>query len=99
VPPDYLRHTGRDQALRSLVDVPKHSDTAGLSDGAKFRWGRDLTALQTHQLVAASDAGATAQDARLRLAPHSNIRSRERPALVDVVNDALNISRVTNSSQ
>jgi len=92
----YLRHTGRDQAVDgSLVDVPKHSDTAGAYLTAQIPVGDAIfTALQTHQLVAASDAGATAQERDSGLAAAQQyfdlVSAR---ALVDVVNDALSISQ------
>jgi outer membrane protein TolC len=91
----YLRHTGRDQAVDgSVVDVPKHSDTAGAYLTAQIPVGDAIfTALQTHQLVAASDAGATVQERDSGLAAAQQYFALvSTRALVDVVNDALSIS-------
>lgn len=92
----YLRHTGREQAVDgSLVDVTKHSDTTGAYLTAQIPVGDAIfTALQTHQLVAAADAGATAQERDSALAAAQQyfdlVSAR---ALVDVVTQALSISQ------
>jgi outer membrane protein TolC len=92
----YLRHTGRDQNVDgSLVDVPKHSDTVGAYLTAQIPVGDAIfTALQTHQLVTAADAGATAQERDSGLAAAQQyfdlVSAR---SLVDVVSQALTISQ------
>jgi len=92
----YLSHTGRDQRVEGpLLDVSKHSDTAGAYLTAQIPVGDAIfTALQSHQLVAASDAGATAQERDSALAAAQQyfdlVRAR---ALVGVVGDALSISQ------
>jgi outer membrane protein TolC len=92
----YLRHTGRDQAVDgSLMDVPKHSDTVGAYLTAQIPVGDAIfTALQTHQLMAAADAGATAQERDSGLATAQQYFSLvSARALVDVVSQALSISQ------
>ena len=92
----YLRHTGRDQRVEGpLLDVSKHSDTAGAYLTAQIPVGDAIfTALQTHQLVAASDAGATAQERDSGLAAAQQYFDLVRAqALVGVVGDALSISQ------
>jgi outer membrane protein TolC len=92
----YLRHTGRDQAVDgTLMDVPKHSDTTGAYLTAQIPVGDAIfTALQTHQLVAAADAGAMAQQRDSGLAAAQQyfdlVSAR---ALVDVESQALSISQ------
>jgi outer membrane protein TolC len=92
----YLRHTGRDQDVNGVVmDVPKHSDTVGAYLTAQIPVGDAIfTALQTHQLVTAADAGETAQERDSGLAAAQQyfdlVSAR---ALVDVVNQALSISQ------
>jgi outer membrane protein TolC len=92
----YLRHTGRDQQVDGTVmDVPKHSDTVGAYLTAQIPVGDAIfTALQTHQLVTAADAGATAQERNSGLAAAQQyfdlVSAR---ALVDVVSQALSISQ------
>jgi outer membrane protein TolC len=92
----YLRHTGRDQDVNGVVmDVPKHSDTVGAYLTAQIPVGDAIfTALQTHQLVTAADAGATAQERDSGLAAAQQyfdlVSAR---ALVDVVSQALSISQ------
>ncbi len=92
----YLRHTGIDQRVEgALLDVSKHSDTAGAYLTAQIPVGDAIfTALQSHQLVAASDAGATAQERDSGLAAAQQyfdlVSAR---ALVEVVNDALRVSQ------
>src|SRR5258706_13532513 len=92
----YLGHSGRDQRVEGpLLDVSKHSDTAGAYLTAQIPVGDAIfTALQTHQLVAASDTGATAQEPDLALAAaqqYFDLVSAQ--ALVEVVNDALRVSQ------
>src|SRR6266850_2703534 len=92
----YLRHTGRDQRVEGpLLDVSKHSDTVGAYLTAQIPVGDAIfTALQTHQLVAASDAGATAQERDSGLAAAQQYFDLVRAqALVGVVGDALSISQ------
>jgi outer membrane protein TolC len=92
----YLRHTGRDQRVEGpLIDVSKHSDTTGAYLTAQIPVGDAIfSALQAHQLVAADDAGATAQERDSALAAAQQyfdlVRAR---ALVGVVGDALSISQ------
>jgi outer membrane protein TolC len=91
----YLRHRGRDQDVNgSVMDVPKNSETSGAYLTAQIPVGDAIfTALQTHQLVAAADAGATVQERDSGLAAAQQyfdlVSAR---ALVDVVNQALSIS-------
>jgi outer membrane protein TolC len=92
----YLRHKGRDQDVNGVVmDVPKHSDTVGAYLTAQIPVGDAIfTALQTHQLVTAADAGATAQERDSGLAAaqlYFDLVSAR--ALVDVVSQALSISQ------
>ena len=91
----YLQHTGRDQRVEGpLLDVSKHSDTVGAYLTAQIPVGDAIfVALQTHQLVAASDAGATAQerDSGL-LAAQQYFELVGTRALVGVVSDALSVS-------
>jgi outer membrane protein TolC len=92
----YLRHTGRDQAVDGTVmDVPKHSDTIGAYLTAQIPVGDAIfTTLQTHQLVAAADAGATVQEQDSGLATAQQyFELVSARALVDVVNEALGISQ------
>jgi outer membrane protein TolC len=92
----YLRHTGRDQRVEGpLLDVSKHSDTVGAYLTAQIPVGDAIfAALQTHQLVAAADAGATAQERDSGLAAAQQyfdlVSAR---ALMDVVSQALTISQ------
>jgi outer membrane protein TolC len=92
----YLSHKGRDQDVNGVVmDVPKHSDTVGAYLTAQIPVGDAIfTALQTHQLVTAADAGATAQERDSGLAAvqqYFDLVSAR--ALVDVVSQALSISQ------
>jgi outer membrane protein TolC len=92
----YLSHTGRDQRVEGvLLDVSKHSDTTGAYLTAQIPVGDAIfTALQTHQLVAASDAGATAQERDSGLAAAQQYFDLVKAqALVGVVGDALSISQ------
>jgi outer membrane protein TolC len=92
----YLRHTGRDQAVDGTVlDVPKHSDIAGIALTAQIPVGDAIfTTLQSRQLVAAADASATARERDTVLAAAQGyfdlVRAR---ALIDVINDALTVSQ------
>jgi outer membrane protein TolC len=92
----YLRHTGRDQNVDgTLIDAPKHSDREGAYLTAQVPVGDAIfSALQTHQLVAAADAGETAQERDSGLAAAQQyfdlVSAR---ALVDVVSQALSISQ------
>jgi len=92
----YLRHTGRDQRVEGpLLDVSKHSDTAGAYLTAQIPVGDAIfTALQAHQLLAAGDAGATAQERDSALAAAQQyfdlVSAR---AFVEVVSQALSISQ------
>jgi outer membrane protein len=92
----YLRHAGRDQRVEGpLLDVSKHSDTVGAYLTAQIPVGDAIfTALQTHQLVTAADAGETAQERDSGLAAAQQyfdlVSAR---ALVDVVSQALSISQ------
>jgi outer membrane protein TolC len=92
----YLEHTGRDQRVEGpLLDVSKHSNTVGAYLTAQIPVGDAIfTALQTHQLVTAADAGATAQaqDSGLAAAQQYFELVSAR-ALVDVVSEALSISQ------
>jgi outer membrane protein TolC len=91
----YLRHIGRDQAVDGTVmDVPKHSDALGAYVTGQIPVGDAIfTALQTHQLVAASDAGVTVQEHDSGLAAAQQyfelVGAR---ALVGVVSDGLSVS-------
>ena len=92
----YLRHTGRDQRVEGpLLDVSKHNDTAGAYLTAQIPVGDAIfTALQTHQLVAAADAGATAQERDSGLAAAQQYFDLVSVgALVEVVSQALSISQ------
>jgi outer membrane protein TolC len=92
----YLGHAGRDQRVEGpLLDVSKHSDTVGAYLTAQIPVGDAIfTALQTHQLMAASDAGATAQERDSGLAAAQQYFDLVRAqALVGVVGDALSISQ------
>ncbi|HXI47544.1 MAG TPA: TolC family protein [Steroidobacteraceae bacterium] len=92
----YLQHSGRDQRVEGpLLDVSKHSDTEGAYLTAQIPVGDAIfTALQTHQLVAASDAGATAQERDSTLAAAQQYFDLvSAGALVNVVNEALIISQ------
>jgi outer membrane protein TolC len=92
----YLRHTGRDQRVEGpLLDVSKHSDTAGAYLTAQIPVGDAIfTALQAHQLLVAGDAGATAQERDSALAAAQQYFDLVRAqALVAVVGDALSISQ------
>jgi outer membrane protein TolC len=92
----YLDHKGRDQRVEGpLLDVSKHSDTTGAYLTAQIPVGDAIfTALQAHQLVAAADAGATAQERDSGVAAAQQyfdlVSAR---ALVDVVSQALSISQ------
>jgi outer membrane protein TolC len=92
----YLRHEGRDQRVEgALLDVSRHSETTGVFLTAQIPVGDAIfTALQTHQLVAASDAGATAQERDSGLAAAQQYFDLVKAqALVGVVGDALSISQ------
>jgi outer membrane protein TolC len=92
----YLRHTGQDQAFNGpVVDVPKNSETVGASLTAQIPVGEAIfTALQTHQLLGAADAGATAQERDSGLAAAQQyFELVSAQALVGVVNQALGISQ------
>src|SRR5258708_2848883 len=92
----YLQHSGRDQRVEGpLLDVSKHSDTEGAYLTAQIPVGDAIfTALQTHQLVAATDAGATAQERDSTLAAAQQYFDLvSAGALVNVVNEALIISQ------
>jgi outer membrane protein TolC len=92
----YFQHSGRDQRVEGpLLDVSKYSDTAGAYLTAQIPVGDAIfTALQAHQLVAASDAGATAQERDSALAAAQQYFDLVRAqALVGVVGDALSISQ------
>ena len=92
----YLRHTGRDQRVEGpLLDVSKHSDTTGAYLTAQIPVGDAIfTALQTHQLLVAGDASASAQERDSALAAAQQYFDLVRAqALVGVVGDALSISQ------
>jgi outer membrane protein TolC len=92
----YLQHSGRDQRVEGpLLDVSKHSDTAGAYLTAQIPVGDAIfTALQAHQLVAAGDAGATAQQRDSAVAAAQQYFDLVKAqALVGVVGDALSISQ------
>jgi outer membrane protein TolC len=92
----YLRHTGQDQAFNGpVVDVPKNSETVGASLTAQIPVGDAIfSALQAHQLMGAADAGATAQERDSGLAAAQQYFALVSAwALVDVVTQALSISR------
>ncbi len=92
----YLRHTGRDQRVEGpLLDVSKHSDTAGAYLTAQIPVGDAIfSALQAHQLVTAGEAGATAQERDSALAAAQQYFDLVRAqAQVGVVSDALSISQ------
>jgi outer membrane protein TolC len=92
----YFQHTGRDQRVEGpLLDVSKHSYAAGAYLTAQIPVGDAIfTALQAHQLVAASDAGATAQERDSALAAAQQYFDLVKAqALVGVVGDALSISQ------
>src|SRR5258708_4216432 len=67
----YLQHTGRDQRVEGpLLDVSKHSDTAGAYLTAQIPVGDAIfSALQAHQLVTAGHARPTAQGRECPLTP------------------------------
>jgi outer membrane protein TolC len=92
----YLHHSGFDQAVDgTMVDVTKHADTTGAYLAAQIPVGDAIfTALQTHQLVAAADAGAKTQeqDSSL-LAAQQYFALVSAGALVEVVTDSLRISQ------
>jgi len=92
----YLHHSGFDQDVNGrMVDVTKHNDTTGAYLTAQIPVGDAIfTALQTHQLVAAADAGATAQEQDSGLtAAQQYFALVSAGALVEVVNDSLRISQ------
>lgn len=92
----YLHHSGFDQQVDgSMVDVTKHSDTTGAYLAAQIPVGDAIfTTLQTHQLVAAADAGAIAQEQDSSLvAAQQYFALVSASALVEVVNDSLRISQ------
>jgi outer membrane protein TolC len=92
----YLHHSGFDQDVNGrMVDVTKHNDTTGAYLTAQIPVGDAIfTALQTHQLMAAADAGATAQEQDSGLtAAQQYFALVSAGALVEVVNDSLRISQ------
>jgi outer membrane protein TolC len=91
----YLRHTGRDQAVDgNLVDVTKHSQTAGVAVSGQIPVGDAIfQALQTRQLVHAADAAEQAQEQDSGLvAAQQYFDLVNAGAIVDVVSQALSIS-------
>ena len=92
----YLHHSGFDQDVSGhMVDVTKHNDTTGAYLTAQIPVGDAIfTALQTHQLVTAADAGAIAQEQNSGLtAAQQYFALVSAGALVEVVNDSLRISQ------
>src|SRR5258708_31092031 len=92
----YFQHSGRGQRGEApLLDVSQHSDAAGACLTAQIPVGDAIfTALQAHQLVAASDAGATAQERDSALAAAQQYFDLVKAqALVGVVDDSLSISQ------
>jgi len=92
----YLHHSGFDQDVNGrMVDVTKHNDTTGAFLSAQIPVGDAIfTALQTHQLVTAADASATAQEQDSGLAAAQQYFALvSAGALVEVVNDSLRISQ------
>src|SRR6516165_9505902 len=92
----YLHHSGFDQDVNGrMVDVTKHNDTTGAFLSAQIPVGDAIfTALQTHLLVTAADASATAQEQDSGLAAAQQYFALvSAGALVEVVNDSLRISQ------
>ena len=92
----YLRHTGRDQDVNGpLIDVTKHSETAGVTAAAEVPVGEALfQTLQTRQLLAAADAAQAAQEQDTQLAvAQQYLELVNAGALVEVVIQALAISQ------
>src|SRR5262245_18807080 len=92
----YLHHSGFDQDVSGrVVDVTKHAETTGAYLTAQIPVGDAIfTALQTHQLVAAADAGAKVQEQDSSLtAAQQYFALVSAGALVEVVTDSLRISQ------
>jgi outer membrane protein TolC len=91
----YFHHSGFDQNVDgTMLDVTKHNQTTGAYLSAQIPVGDAIfTALQTHQLVAAASAGATAQEQDSSLtAAQQYFGLVNSAALIGVVSDALQIS-------
>ena len=92
----YLHHSGFDQDVNGrMVDVTKHAETTGAYLTAQIPVGDAIfTSLQTHQLVAAADAGAKVQEQDSSLtAAQQYFALVSAGALVEVVSDSLRISQ------
>jgi len=92
----YLHHSGFDQDVSGrVVDVTKHAETTGAYLTAQIPVGDAIfTSLQTHQLVAAADAGAKVQEQDSSLvAAQQYFALVSAGALVEVVTDSLRISQ------
>jgi outer membrane protein TolC len=92
----YLHHRGTDQRVEGpLVDVTKHSESAGVSAAAQVPVGDAIfRSLQSRQLIAAADAGQAAQEQDTGLqAAQQYFNLVNAGALVDVVSQALAISQ------
>jgi len=92
----YLHHSGFDQNVNgTMIDVTRHADKNGAYLTAQIPVGDAIfTSLQTHQLVAAADAGAKVQDQDSSLlAAQQYFALVSAGALVDVVTDSLRISQ------
>lgn len=92
----YLHHSGFDQDVNGrMVDVTKHADTNGAYLAAQIPVGDAVfTTLQTHQLVAAADASAKAQEQDSGLtAAQQYFALVSAGALVEVVTNSLQISQ------
>ena len=91
----YLHHSGFDQNVNgTMIDVTRHADKNGAYLTAQIPVGDAIfTSLQTHQLVAAADAGAKVQDQDSSLlAAQQYFALVSAGALVEVVTDSLRIS-------
>ena len=92
----YLHHSGFDQNVNgTMIDVTRHADKNGAYLTAQIPVGDAIfTSLQTHQLVAAADAGAKVQDQDSSLlAAQQYFALVSAGALVEVVTDSLRISQ------
>jgi len=92
----YLHHSGRDQRVEGpLIDVTKHSETAGVSATAQIPVGEAIfLSLQTRQLISAANSARAAQEQDSGVAAAQQYFSLVNAgALVDVVSQAIAISQ------
>ena len=92
----YLHHSGRDQEVQGdLIDVTKNAQTEGISALAEVPVGDAIfQSLQSHQLIAAADAGQAAQEQDTGLAAAQQYFALVNSgALVEVIHQALSVSQ------